>query len=87
MIGDGRLLDMVLIGGVGFSESSWINPSSSWSSDIIADKLDDDDDDDMAYSTVFSPEGERQLDAERLTRFARQTKIIDTIRRGRYMFK
>jgi hypothetical protein len=90
VIGDGRLLDVVeeVLTGTSFSKSSWFSPPSSWSSIIITDKLDDEDDDDMAYSIedVFSPEGERQLD-EKLTRLARQTKIIDTVRRGRYMFK
>jgi len=85
VIGDGRLLDVV---EERFSESSF-NPPSFWSSIIIIDKLDDDDDDDMGCSVddIFSAEGERQLDIETLTRLARQTKAIDTARRGRYMFK
>ena len=91
MIGDGRLLDVVeeVLVELSFSKSSLFSPSSSWSSIIIADKLDDEDDDDMGYSveSIFSPEEERQLDGEKLTRLTRQTKIIDTTRRGRYMFK
>ena len=88
MIGDGRLLDFVKkpFKGPSFSMSSWFNPPSSSSS--IADKLDDDEEVDMAYSMedIFSTEGERQFDDEKL-KLAIQTKMIDTARRGRYMFK
>jgi hypothetical protein len=88
VIGDGRLLDFVEkpLKGPSFSMSSWFNPPSSSSS--IADKLDDEDEGDMAYSIeeIFSTEGERQIDDEKL-KLVIQTKMIDTARRGRYMFK
>jgi hypothetical protein len=88
VIGDGRLLDVVVkpLIGPSFSKSSWFNPRSS-SSSTIADKLDDEDEVDKAYSVEdsFSTEGERQLD-EKL-KLAIQTIMIDTARRGRYMFK
>ena len=66
--------------------SSWFNPPSSSSS--MADKLDDEEEVDRPYSIEdnFSTEGERQLDDEKL-KLAIKTKMIDTARRGRYMFK
>ena len=65
-----------MLSGPSLSESSWF--------DFIKDEDDDDDD-----KEIFSPEGERRPDTEQLTLtlLARQTKMIDTARRGRYMFK
>jgi predicted RNA binding protein with dsRBD fold (UPF0201 family) len=65
-----------MLSGLSLSESPWF--------EFIKDELDDDDDDDKE---VFSPEGERRPGTEQLTLLVRQTKIIDTARRGRYMFK
>jgi len=47
---------------------------------VIRDELDDKDKDD---NDILSSKGERQLNTEQLMALTRQTKMIDTARRGR----